>query len=99
MSSVVDPRVREQQRHLQVPQLVQPVNIVGLQLVSRDNQDVVGQLALVQLFEHNVGVWADLRQERLGRPVEHLNRRDMRLEIAVVDQLVHGLRVKHQRLN
>jgi hypothetical protein len=78
-------------------ELVKPVNVVGLELVARDDQDVVGQLALVQVFEHSEGVRPDLRQERIGRPVEQLDRRDMRLEVAVTDQLLNRLGVGHER--
>jgi hypothetical protein len=44
---VVDSGVREQQRHLDVPELVEPVDVIRLHLVSGNDQHMVRQLALV----------------------------------------------------
>jgi len=50
----------------------------------------------VEVFEHGEGVRPDDRQERIGCPVEHLNRRHMRLEVPVIDELFDGLSVRHE---
>ncbi|WP_206443140.1 hypothetical protein [Candidatus Protofrankia californiensis] len=76
---------------------VESVDVLGLHLVPRDDEHVVSQLASVEVFQHGEGVRPDDRQERVSRPVEHLNRRHVRLEVTVIDQFLHRLGVGHER--
>ena len=94
---VVDAGVGEQQRHLEVLQPVQALDVVRLELVARDDEDVVGQLAPIQVLENGEGVRAHLRQEWFRRAVEQLHRRDVRLKLSVLDQLADRVGVGHQR--
>ncbi len=94
---VVDAAVREQQRQLDVPELVQALAVFRLHLVPGDDEDVIGQPALVEVFQHSEGVRADDRQERVGCPVEHLHRGHVRLEVPVSHQLFDGPGVAHER--
>jgi|GEM_PF-6507285 len=94
---VVDTGVGEEKRHLERAQLVEPVGVLGLEAVPRDHENVVGQPAGVQVFQHGEGVRSDRRQERLGRPVEQLHGRDVRREVAVPHQLLDRLGVGHER--
>lgn len=79
-----------------MPELVEPVDVVRLHVVPRDDQHVIHQLALVEVFQHGESVRPDDRQERVCGPVEHLNRRHMRLEIPMVDQLLDGFGISHE---
>ncbi|MGH3795275.1 MAG: hypothetical protein ACRDSP_10330 [Pseudonocardiaceae bacterium] len=94
---VVDAGVREQERQLDVPKLVQSVDVFRLHLVPRDDQDMIGQASLAQIFQHCEGMRPDDRQERVGGPVKHLHRGYVRLEVPVIDQLFDGLGVGHER--
>jgi len=49
----VDATVREQQRHLEVAELVQPLDVLRLHLVPGDDEDVVAQAAPVEVFQHS----------------------------------------------
>ncbi len=93
---IVDPGIGEQQRHLEVLECIEPVDVCRLHLMARNDQDVIGHPAAVEVFQHGEGVRPNGGKERVGRPVEHLDRRHMRLEVAMVDQLFDGLRVGHQ---
>jgi hypothetical protein len=55
-----------------------------------------GQRAGIQVFQHREGVRPHGRQERIGRPVEDLQRRGVCPEVAVADQLLDGLGVGHE---
>jgi hypothetical protein len=79
-----------------VPELVKPVDVIRLHLVPGDDQDVIRQFPLGKVFEYGEGVRSHLRQEGLGRAVEELHGRDVRLEIAVVHQLLNSLGVRHE---
>jgi hypothetical protein len=79
-----------------VPELVEPLDVVGLHRVPGDDQHVVAQLALVEVFQHREGVRSDVRQKRVGGSVEHLNRRHVRLEVPVIDQFFDSLGVAHE---
>jgi hypothetical protein len=48
------------------------------------------------VLEYGEGVRPDLRKERLGRPVEELNRCDVRLEVAMVHQLLDSSGIGHE---
>jgi hypothetical protein len=61
MSLLSMPVVGEEQRHLDVPELVKPVDVIRLHLVSGDDQDVIRQLPLGKVFEYGEGVRSHLR--------------------------------------
>ena len=93
---VIDTGIGEQQRHLEVHQLIQPPDIGGLHLVPRDDQHMVPQAPAVQVGQHRQRVRPDRRQERVRRPVQHLDRGHVRPEVPVADQPLHRLGVGHQ---
>ncbi len=78
-------------------ELVQALEVFRLHLVPGDDEDVIGQAALVEVFQHGEGVWPNHRQERVGGPVEHLHRGHVRLEVPMSHQLFDGLGVAHER--
>jgi hypothetical protein len=94
---VVDAGVREQQRQLDVLEPIESVDVLGLHVVPGDDEYVVRQLPDVQVLQHREGVRPDHRQERVGGAVEHLHRRDVRLEVPMTDQFFDGFCVAHER--
>jgi hypothetical protein len=93
---VFDTGVREQQRDLEVDEPVQPFGVIGLHGMPRDDEHMIAQAAPVEVFEYGEGVWPHKRQERIGCPVEELERRHVGLEVAVADELDHRLGVGHE---
>ena len=74
----------------------EPVDVPWHHLMPRDDQDVIGQLAAVEVFQHSERVWPHYRQERVCCPVEELDRRQMRLEVPMVHQLPDRFGVGHE---
>jgi hypothetical protein len=72
------------------------ISLLGY-LVSGDDEHVVGVAALVECAEHLEQVWLDAGQERVGGLVEELDRRDVRSEGVVVQQLGDGFVVEQSR--
>jgi hypothetical protein len=93
---VVDAGIGEQQSHLEVHELVQPVGVAGLHPVPRDDKHVVAQATAVEIGQHRQRVRPDSRQERVRRTVEKLNRGEVRLKVAMADQPLHRLGVGHR---
>jgi hypothetical protein len=93
---VVDTGMGEQQSHLEVHELVQPIGVAGLHPVPRDDQHVVAQATAVEVGQHRQRVRPDRGQERICRTVENLNRGEVRLKVTVADQPLHRLSVGHQ---
>jgi len=92
----IDAGIGEQQRHLEIHELIQPPYIAGLHLVPCDDKHVVPQAPAVEIGQHRQRVRPDGGQERVSRAVENLNRCDMRLKVMVADQPLNGFGVGHQ---
>jgi hypothetical protein len=59
----------------------------GFHGVPRNDQDIIGQPALVEVFQHREGVRPNNRQERIGGAVEQLDRRRVQLEVLSATRL------------
>jgi hypothetical protein len=57
---------------------------------------VVGEATGVEVFEYGEEVISYTGEEWIGRPVEDLERCLVRLEVAVIDQLLDCLSIGHQ---
>jgi hypothetical protein len=64
--------------------------------MPRDDQHVVGEPPSVKVFQHGKRVRPDDRQKRIGRPVEQLDRRNVRLEIAMGHQRLDRIGITHE---
>src|SRR5262249_14277887 len=93
---VFDTGEGEQQGDLDVQETIQPLGVAGLELMPRDDQYVIPQPASVKVFEHGEGVRPHRRQERIGGPVEKLERRNVGPEVAVTDERATRLVVRHK---
>ncbi len=57
---------------------------------------MVAQPVPVQVFKYGEGVRPDTRQEGVGGSVEELDRRHVRLEVAVSHQFIGCLSIRHE---
>jgi len=79
-----------------VAQAVEPLGVGRLELVAGDDQDMVGQYAPVEVFQNGEGVRSRGRQERVGGAVEDLQRRDVRPEVTVQDEMFNSVGIGHE---
>lgn len=96
-ATIIDTRVREQQRHFQARQAVQPLAVGAPDHGPGDHEHVIREPAPIKVFQHREQVILHPGKERVGRPVEDLYRRDVRLEVSVRHKPLNGFGVGHQR--
>jgi hypothetical protein len=94
---VIDTGIGQQQRHLEIHELIQPPDVAGFHLVAGDDEHVVPQAPAIEIGQHCQRVRPDSRQKRIRRTVEDLHRGDVRLKVTVADQPLHGFGIGHQR--
>jgi hypothetical protein len=93
---VFDARVREQQRELDICQLAKQGDVFRLHLVASNREYVIAEATGIKIAEHGQGAWPHAGQERVGGPVEDLQWRVMRPEVAVRHELLDGHVIEHE---